>query len=169
MFNIKSGGWTGNTFSSSLHKYELENPNVYVCLNLGIDTVICWFTHYTLCALQLPSQWLSLNVSIKQLAQKWLSCQDCRDLQTPLALWELVKTKQPWQPLTVSSGLCMCKCGRDACVFVCVSTTSLQKQREELGAERKNKRDNQWLMAFPQGHHSVHLTVKRGGPQGSSY
>ncbi len=68
-----------------------------------------------------------------------------------------------------AAAACACVYVNVICECECVFTTSLQKQREEVGAERKNERDNQWLMAFPQGYRFLQLTVKHGEPQGSSY
>lgn len=79
-----------------------------------------------------------------------------------LALQALIKNKRPWQPLTLSS----------LCVHVWVLTTPLQK----LGGRRwwRQRRralqwENQWLMAFPQGHHFLQLTIKRGEPHGNGH
>lgn len=133
--------------------YQLNSPAF--CLE---DTNICAFQNFKhkcpFCPFA-PPYWLSFKDSIKQTGPVWppTNCFPARDLQTPLALWDLVKTKQLWQPLTVSrigAVVCVCVCVHAwwMCVFLLDLSRNWEKQQE-----RKNKRDHERLMAFPQGHH----------------
>lgn len=105
---------------------------------------------------QLPSRWQSLN--------NWPTNDFSSRTEeiSRLALQELNKNKQPWQPLMLS-GLC---------VHVWVLTASLEKlhgRRWWRERRRALQWENQWLMAFPQGHHFLQLTIKCGEPRGSGH